>query len=50
VFAHEIGHYVLATPQHTSSGLMRARFAFEELLEGADHFDLDPNSRQQRCR
>jgi hypothetical protein len=23
VIAHEIGHYVLQTPQHTASGLMR---------------------------
>jgi len=40
--AHEIGHYLLATPTHAASGLMRARIAaadFADLREGGFFLD-----------
>jgi hypothetical protein len=33
--AHEIGHYLLGTREHTARGLMRAQFAPQDLLEDA---------------
>jgi hypothetical protein len=33
--AHEIGHYLLGTAEHSSHGLMRASFAPQDLLEDA---------------
>jgi hypothetical protein len=35
VLAHEIGHYLLGTAEHATHGLMRARFAPQDLLEDA---------------
>jgi hypothetical protein len=35
VLAHEIGHYLLGTAQHTMRGLMRAQFTPQDLLEDA---------------
>jgi hypothetical protein len=40
--AHEIGHFLLATPTHAASGLMRARIAaadFADLREGGFFLD-----------
>jgi hypothetical protein len=43
VLAHEIGHFLLAFPAHTQSGLMRASFNARELSELARwSFALDP--------
>jgi hypothetical protein len=38
--AHELGHYLLRSPAHTSKGLMRARIMASEI------FDRDPTSLQ----
>jgi hypothetical protein len=35
VLAHEIGHYLLGTREHTRNGLMRAQFAPQDLLKNA---------------
>ena len=45
VLAHEIGHYVLATRQHTETGLMRPAFSVDEVVgpHGAG-FRLSPAS------
>ena len=41
--AHEIGHYLFATTDHTANGLMRPQFSPAELLEsGLDGYRLDP--------
>jgi hypothetical protein len=31
--AHEIGHYLLKTSEHSSTGLMRLRVPFDDFLE-----------------
>jgi hypothetical protein len=44
--AHEIGHYVLASPAHTPRGLMRASFsAMEATAEEREGFSLDAAQR-----
>lgn len=46
--AHEIGHYLLATADHSATGLMRAQFTPPELLEPSlDAYRLEP---EQACR
>jgi hypothetical protein len=52
--AHEIGHYLLPTRGHTVRGLMRARFALHELMEGPTRtrYGLDQRDREalSSCR
>ena len=44
--AHEIGHYLLASPGHTDRGLMRATFAHGEFLDaGLWRYAIDPRER-----
>jgi hypothetical protein len=46
--AHELGHYLLASRQHASHGLMRAQFRGDELLaENAAAFRLGPVERRK---
>jgi len=45
--AHEIGHYLLGTRQHTSRGLMRAQFAPNDLLEDVNESLYGLASRDQ---
>lgn len=40
--AHEIGHYVLRSPQHQKSGLMRAVFTVDEIMGGRRGERLSP--------
>jgi hypothetical protein len=43
VLAHEVGHYVLASPAHSRSGLMRASFSGRQLAEwDRSSFALEP--------
>lgn len=44
--AHELGHYLLASKRHASSGLMRAEAPLFEMAESSDHggFALDASS------
>ncbi len=45
VLAHEIGHYVLATRQHSDRGLMRAGFTLPDIAGNyVDSFSLDAAS------
>lgn len=37
VLAHEIGHYLLVWPSHTSGGLMRSAFQGHALIERKRH-------------
>ena len=47
VAAHELGHYLLASRQHTSHGLMRARFRPDDLVgEDGSAFCLEPAERR----
>jgi hypothetical protein len=42
--AHEVGHFVLRSQQHSRSGLMRARFSTAELIDGdLSHYRLTPD-------
>jgi hypothetical protein len=45
--AHEIGHYLLGTREHTSHGLMRPRFAPNDLLEDVNESLYGLASREQ---
>jgi hypothetical protein len=41
--AHELGHFLLASKEHTAKGLMRARRTSAEFFSSdRTHFDLDP--------
>jgi hypothetical protein len=46
--AHELAHYLLATPQHSGDGLLRSTFSSEDLL-GAflEPFQLTDRQREQ---
>lgn len=52
--AHEIGHYLLGTSQHTVRGLMRAQFTPQDLLEDAARplysLDADQRAALMSCR
>src|SRR5262249_37130118 len=52
--AHEIGHYLLGTREHTTDGLMRQQFSPQDLLEEAsrplDRLDVSTRSRLISCR
>jgi hypothetical protein len=44
--AHELGHYLLASREHSSHGLMRARFSAAELIrDDAAAFQLEDQAR-----
>jgi hypothetical protein len=46
--AHEIGHYLLRSPHHTSSGLMQARQKGSTLGSPNDHgFELTKTDRER---
>jgi hypothetical protein len=46
--AHELGHYLMASPQHAAHGLMRARFRADDLLaQDAAAFRLDAADRRR---
>jgi hypothetical protein len=47
VVAHEIGHYLLGTREHTPHGLMRARYTPQDLLEDSPRqlYSLDSRRR-----
>jgi hypothetical protein len=48
VMAHEIGHYVLQTPQHTRTGLMRPVRSPDDLVSPSRHgFELTLAERSQ---
>jgi hypothetical protein len=48
--AHEIGHYVLNTREHSASGLMRAVQPIAELMEFRDErLVLSPDDREALC-
>lgn len=54
VLAHEIGHYLLGTGEHTAYGLMRAQFTPQDLLQDAPGplYSLDSRRRARlmSCR
>jgi len=54
VLAHEIGHYLLGTGEHTPHGLMRAQFTPQDLLEDSSRplYNLDARRRAglKACR
>ncbi len=45
--AHEVGHFLLASPHHTEGGLMRAIFLPDDLLRfDEDDYTLAPSERR----
>lgn len=41
--AHEVGHYLLKSRDHAPSGLMRARFTIDEIMDGRPQLErIDP--------
>src|SRR5262249_62227512 len=52
--AHEIGHYLFGTREHTTDGLMRPQFSPQDLLEEASRplfrVDVSTRARLISCR
>jgi hypothetical protein len=47
VLAHEIGHYLLGTGEHSARGLMRAKFRPKDLLDGVTPSLYGLNARER---
>jgi hypothetical protein len=46
--AHEIGHYVLRSTAHSPAGLMRARYAVDDIMDGRrSHFRLERHEEER---
>ena len=49
--AHEIGHYLLKSKEHTANGLMKGRRTIKEFIDGDRHaFEIDTSQREAIVR